>query len=269
MTTAIRLNAARELQELREYLGPAYDHAKLQGYKALVENEYRESGDEGTFYRTSEAYLYDLTAFAASGTKVPYLRMLVAQLPARARLLDYGCGIGSDGLLLLEAGYEVVFADYDNPSTRYLRWRLERRGLDAPIYDLDREEVPGGFDAAFAFDVIEHADDPFAFLTELESRGGIVAVNLLEQDPRDTSLHRELPIQALLKHAVRCRLLRYARLHQGRSHLVVYLPEPAKGWQQVRSRAVLWRVRLRRLAPKWLARAAGVSSGDRSALKGG
>ena len=76
-------------------------------------------------------------------------------MPPGSRLLDYGCGIGSDGLMLLEAGYRVEFADFDNPSTEYLRWRLEQRGFDAPVHDLDKD-VPDGFDAAYAFDVIEH-----------------------------------------------------------------------------------------------------------------
>ena len=135
-------------------------------------------------------------------------------------MLDYGCGIGSDGLALIEAGYRVEFADFDNPSTQYLRWRLGRRGLDAPVHDLD-SEVPGGFDAAFAFDVIEHVDDPFAFLAEMERRAGVVMVNLLEAEEDDQDIHHELPIGAIRRHAARKGLLRYRLLH-GRSHLLAY-----------------------------------------------
>ena len=95
----------RELRELREYLGDEYDEAKLRRYEQTVVDEFRQVGDEQSFYRTSQGYLYDLTAFAASGTKLPYLEALVKAVPPPARLLDYGCGIGADGLLLLEAGY--------------------------------------------------------------------------------------------------------------------------------------------------------------------
>jgi hypothetical protein len=140
-------------------------------------------------------------------------------------VLDYGCGIGSDGLLLLEAGYRVEFADFDNPSAAYLRWRLERRGFEAPVHDLDKG-VPGGYDAAFAFDVIEHVLDPFAFLTEMERRAALVEVNLLAPVPFDQALHHDLPIRAILMHAVRRRLVAY-RLLYGRSHLVLYRPEEA------------------------------------------
>jgi SAM-dependent methyltransferase len=170
-------------------------------------------------------YLYDLTAFAMTGTKRPYLADLRSFVAAPARVLDYGCGVGTDGLRLIDEGYRVEFADFANPSTEYLRWRLARRGATAPIYDLDCDEIPGGFDAAYSLDVIEHVDDPFAFLAELERRAAIVMVNLLEPDPDDTHLHHPLPIAALLDHAYERGILRY-RLYHGRSHLVVYRTKP-------------------------------------------
>lgn len=215
-------DTARDLEELQAYLGDRYDHASLTGHASLVEREERAAPDERTFYRTSEAYLYDLTVFAMTGTKDAYLDALRRHVPPGARVLDYGCGIGSDGLRLLEAGYRVAFGDFDNPSTRYLRWRLERRGLDAPVYDVDRPaDIPDDFDAAYSFDVIEHVDDPFAFLAELERHAAIVCVNFLEPDPADTDLHKPLPIHDLLAHTARRGQLHYAR-HHGRSHLVIY-----------------------------------------------
>jgi SAM-dependent methyltransferase len=213
-------DAKREEAELRVYLGDGFDLDRLYRYEQQLDVEYAEIGDEQTFYRTSRGYLYNLTAFAMTGTKLPYLRELVARVPPGARLLDYGCGVGADGLLLLEAGFKVEFADFANPSTEYLRWRLEHRGLEAPVHDL-RGEVPAGFDAAYAFDVIEHVEDPFAFLAEMERRARIVVVNFLEPDPDDTVLHHDLPIEALVRHATDRHLLHYAVLHH-RSHLVIY-----------------------------------------------
>ena len=222
---ALALDPVREEAELRSYLGDDFRLDRLQHYQDHLDAEFADIGHEDTFYLTSKAYLYNLTAFAMTGTKLPYLRELTACVPPGARLLDYGCGIGSDGLLLLEAGYRVEFADFNNPSVEYLRWRLQQRGLDATIHDL-KQGVPGGFDAAYAFDVIEHVPDAFAFLGEMEQRARLVVVNFLEPEPGDQDLHHELPIRELLDHVAAHRLRKYALMHR-RSHLVLYEPEPA------------------------------------------
>jgi SAM-dependent methyltransferase len=217
----IAIDPYRELAELKEYLGDSYDHARLQRYTEAVDEELAQVGDEATLYRTSRMYLYNLTAFAMSRTKEPYLSDLTDLVAPGARILDYGCGIGSDGLLLLEAGYDVGFADFANPSTEYLRWRLAKRGFEAPIYDLDTAPPEPGWDAAYSFDVIEHVDDPFAFVANLERLANLVVVNFLEPLPDEPDVHHELPIQQLLAHTARRRLKRY-RLYYGRSHLVLY-----------------------------------------------
>lgn len=230
----------RELAELRAYLGEAFDERLLRGHEAALEAELAATGDEACLYRSSQAYLYDLTVFAMSRTKEPYLQTLAHAFPPPARVLDLGCGIGSDGLALAEAGYEVHFADFANPSTRYLRWRLERRGLHAPVYDLDAGTLPGGFDLCYAFDVIEHVPDPFDFLATMERAARHVLVNVLEPVPGETALHHDLPVAGLLGHAARRRLLRHRRLH-GRSHLVLYDARPARGLHRLRSRIELLR----------------------------
>jgi SAM-dependent methyltransferase len=222
MQTLMATDADAELAELREYLGDAYDQRRLDRWEEEVNEELARSESEEELYRSSEAYLYNLTVFAMSGTKDPYLEEIARHVPAGSRLLDYGCGIGSDGLRLIEAGYEVAFADFDNPSVRYLRWRLERRGLDARIFDLDREQ-PAGFDLAYAFDVIEHVDDQFDFLRRMEGAADRVLVNFLDEEAAegDNPLHRDMPIGRLIRHAAGRGLVSYS-VHHGRSHLVLY-----------------------------------------------
>lgn len=209
------------VEELAAYLGPDFDERQLWDHHGILEAEFDAAPDDATFYRTSQAYLYDLTAFAMWQTKIPYLDALRTLVPRGATVLEYGCGIGSDGLKLAADGYRVAFADFDNPSTRFLKWRLDRRGVDARVYDVEGD-VPGGFDAVFAFDVIEHVEDPRGFLSMLEQRADIVAVNFLEPDPHDAHIHHPLPIADLLDHAAARGLLWHGRYHNGRSHLAIY-----------------------------------------------
>lgn len=219
---SIVLDPHRERAELQAYLGDSYDEHRLRTYAAQVDAERAaHPGDDASFYRVSTAYLYDLTAFAMTGTKLPYLAALTEAVGPGARLLDWGCGIGSDGLVLLAGGYDVAFADFANPSTAYLRWRLDRRGLEAPVYDLDRDVIPGGFDAAYAFDVLEHVEDPLVTLAEMEARAPLVVVNVLEPDEEDTPLHRPLPVAALIARAESAGVVCHRLLH-GRSHLLAY-----------------------------------------------
>jgi len=213
-------DAARELEELRSYLGDAFVPEMLAGHERAVEEELAIIGDEKTFYKSGRSYLYDLTAFAMSGTKVPYREVLARAVPPGAKLLDYGCGIGSDGLSLMEQGFNVSFADFASPSVAYLKWRLASRGLEAKVYDIERDHIPAGFDAVFAFDVLEHVDDPFLFLARLESLARLVVVNVLEQGEHCT-LHRHLPVEEILGHAKRAGLVSHHLFH-GRSHLLVY-----------------------------------------------
>lgn len=220
MTGVLVHDPDREQRELREYLGDAYDEERLRDYDGQLERELTEIGDEQALYRTSQAYLYNLTAFAMTPTKRPYLELVARLVAPGARILDYGAGIGSDGLELIEAGYRVEFADFDNPSAEYLRWRLERRGLRAAIHDIDAG-VPEGFDLAYAFDVVEHSERPLELIGEMEARARIVVVNLLEPVPGETELHHDLPVSRLVLRAARRKLLAH-EVHHGRSHLLAY-----------------------------------------------
>ncbi|MGE4426193.1 MAG: class I SAM-dependent methyltransferase [Solirubrobacteraceae bacterium] len=236
----MRADPAREQRELEEYLGPAFELERLQRHEQATREEWHEVGDAERFYRTSRSYLYDLTAFAMTGTKEPYHAALRRLVRPGARILDYGCGIGSDGLRLLDDGYDVTFADFANPSTAYLAWRLERRGHGdgaGRIVDLDAlPDGVGGFDLAFAFDVLEHAEDPPAVQRTLEGLADVVLVNLLDTDGDDLELHRPMPLRPML-HRAAPGLVLHERHHE-RSHLVAYRPDATAG---------RWRTALRRM----------------------
>ncbi len=171
------------LAELKEYLGPEFDPDLFRDVAAKVDAEFSRFDDPREFYRWSRTYLYDLTLWDLSGAKAPGLRLVRGLTALDDPILDYGCGIGADGLRLMGLGYrQVAFADLDNPSTRYLRWRLERRRAQAPVYNIERDPIPR-HRLVYSFDVIEHVPDPRAFLKTLEGLGEIVVVSFLLEPP--------------------------------------------------------------------------------------
>ena len=93
-------------------------------------------GDEHAFYRSSEAYLYNLTAFAMTGTKLPYLQTLVAASRRAPACSTTAAASAATACCCSRLGFEVEFADFANPSTEYLRWRLPSAASSAPIHDL-------------------------------------------------------------------------------------------------------------------------------------
>jgi SAM-dependent methyltransferase len=158
-------------EELRAFLGDRYT---AEAGSCLIrdwESSPRETPEAvEDFYRSTAGYLYNLTRWHASN-RFPYAEVIgdFASRHGFKRLLDFGCGIGTDGLKLLERGFDVTFCDFRNPSTEYLKWRLEKRGSQAPILYAGEDQLPAT-DLTFAIDVIEHVVDPAGTLKELAGR---------------------------------------------------------------------------------------------------
>ena len=85
-------------------------------------------------------------------------------LPARARILDAGCGSGRNMLELARHG-EVTGVELSPTSVRLARERDVGEVLEGSVLDIDLPE--GSFDLTVSLDVIEHLEDDVAALREL------------------------------------------------------------------------------------------------------
>ena len=110
-----------------------------------------------------------------AGRRAAVLAALRRFLPSGSRLIDVGAGTG--GLSLeLTRDYRVTAADPSPGAVAIAR----SRGLDV-IQMAPDEPLPSGFDAACAFDVLEHVDDDLALARTLAAAvrpGGLVAVTV-------------------------------------------------------------------------------------------
>lgn len=188
--------------ELETYMRSDFKRAKLLGGDAMVIEEARQFETPTEFYKGSEAYLYHLTAYNLTDWKAPYYQFTREVAPA-CGVLDYGCGIGADGLALREFGYgPVAFADYQSKCTQYLRWRLKKRGIEADVYDVEQDDIPA-FPLVVSFDVIEHVppDEQWPFIQRLAELGQVVVLNMISKPSAYDAIgiHHPVDVPALLE----------------------------------------------------------------------
>jgi 2-polyprenyl-3-methyl-5-hydroxy-6-metoxy-1,4-benzoquinol methylase len=97
----------------------------------------------------------------------------------RKTVLDFGCGIGWNGLMCSAAGMNVVLADFASPQLDYARHLAAVYKLPVRFWELDKKPLWDGsrFDTIFIFDTLEHTVDPVKValqIKDLLSKGGKV-----------------------------------------------------------------------------------------------
>ena len=117
---------------------------------------------QDSYYRQNEAYAEHL----ANWDPALYSKYANALKPLKpgARALDVGCGVGQVVARLSEAGFEAHGVDVSEPNIARAREFNPR----CQIYDGRRLPFPDNhFAAAGALNVLEHVDEPEAFVAEL------------------------------------------------------------------------------------------------------
>lgn len=173
---------AGEFCELRRYLGERHDSARLVYGSAATPEDPASRTDPSSGEPDGES-LFDLVRDALSGGSEHAASLLRSHLPSGSRILQYRCGIGSDGLRMAREGYAVQFADHPGPPLSYLKWRLEQRGLALPVHDLGIDELPRDLDAVVCLDAALDRSKPLELLRELEKVAPTVAMRIAAARP--------------------------------------------------------------------------------------
>ena len=119
-------------------------------------------GDQESYYRQNEAY----AEFLASWDAGFYAKYADALKPARpgARAVDVGCGVGQVVARLKDAGFEAWGVDVSEPNIE----RAKKFSDRCLLYDGKRLPFDDQhFASAGALNVLEHVDEPVAFIQEL------------------------------------------------------------------------------------------------------
>jgi 2-polyprenyl-3-methyl-5-hydroxy-6-metoxy-1,4-benzoquinol methylase len=149
------------------------------------------------FYNTTTSWRYDLAWYAylqVTGHTFPQSPAVVRFLKANrvsGKLLDFGSGIGLNGLAFHRFGFEVTLADISRPLLQYAAWRNARHGAAIGTIDLNEQTLPqSAFDVITAFDTLTHVTDFDATSERLHAAlkpGGWLIANFDTRAPDDAS----------------------------------------------------------------------------------
>ncbi len=121
-----------------------------------------EPEDHRDYYRNNEQYAQHLKEWDAA-LYAKYADNLLPDAPG-GRALDVGCGVGQVAQRVKDAGFEAHGVDISEPNIAEARKISEHCRLN------DGRTLPyqdGFFDSAGALNVLEHVEEPEAFIAEL------------------------------------------------------------------------------------------------------
>jgi 2-polyprenyl-3-methyl-5-hydroxy-6-metoxy-1,4-benzoquinol methylase len=135
-------------------------------------------------------------------TNAPFI-LNVAQFRrfAGRRVLEIGCGLGTDGAQFAKAGADYVGVDLTHAAVELARQNFSARGLRGEFLTVDAEYLPfpaDSVDHVYSFGVIHHTPNPAAIVDEIwrvVRPGGTVTVAVYNR----TSINYYVEIMFLRK----------------------------------------------------------------------
>jgi 2-polyprenyl-6-hydroxyphenyl methylase / 3-demethylubiquinone-9 3-methyltransferase len=106
-------------------------------------------------------------------------------------ILDIGCGGGIVCEPLARLGAEVTGADADANAITAAKAHAAQGGLDIRYLDSPAEDIKGRFDVVLALEIIEHVEDPAAFVqsvSKLVKPGGLAIFSTLNRTVKSYAL---------------------------------------------------------------------------------
>ncbi len=133
------------------------------------------------FYKTTDAYLYDLLVEHYRFERRAVRERVVERLNFHQTntILDYGGGIGLDAIELSKAGLSVTYFELEGVTAQFAKWLFERENQDIYVIH-DINQIPNEFfDSVVCIEVLEHVSDPMRAIQDIHhclKMGGIALI---------------------------------------------------------------------------------------------
>lgn len=139
--------------------------------KWLKQNPQTES-EIINYYNTLDLYIPELSSWHTIIKNEDLLKIVeFLQFSVKKNLktfLDFGAGIGPNGLLFNKYGFTVTLADVSDSMINYSKWRLKQHNVRFNSIDLKVKTLPDNvFDCATAIEVLEHMTDPTSAMEKI------------------------------------------------------------------------------------------------------
>ena len=154
----------RVFQELSEFFDEPLEHTmwKCNQWEGRVFRQWKlwnpqTEEERRRYYELNSSHLYETASWHSRDT-APEQRYGIGSL-AVGKVLDYGCGIGTEGLYSAELGREVHFYDL-GIIAQFMNYRLKKSGLPNVKMLFNESDFDHDYDCVICIDVLEHLDNP-------------------------------------------------------------------------------------------------------------
>jgi len=169
--------------------------SKMRNGMLLVKDDWEKANPKTEeevieFYKKCKNYIFDLAEWHEQAYQKKWdldlIKIVKTINPMAKTVLDYGCGIGSNGFLFHEAGFDVTLADLESFSLDFAKFIIKKYNLPINVIKIDKEDIKDKFDVILCLDTIEHVVDPKGLLEKLVSYlnpEGKLFLTVVEPDP--------------------------------------------------------------------------------------